>query len=61
MQPNPAFLPGKSHGQRSLMGQSPWGLIESNMAEQLSMYIYGALAVYWSLCLGSANIMQRQT
>ena len=20
-----AFLPGKSHGQRSLMGYSPWG------------------------------------
>ena len=21
----PVFLPGKSHGQRSLMGYSPWG------------------------------------
>ena len=25
MQPTPAFLPGKSHGQRSLVGYSPWG------------------------------------
>ena len=25
MQPNPVFLPGKSHGQRSLVGCSPWG------------------------------------
>ena len=25
-QPTPVFLPGKSHGQRSLVGCSPWGL-----------------------------------
>ena len=24
-QPTPGFLPGKSHGQRSLSGHSPWG------------------------------------
>ena len=24
MQPTPVFLPGKSHGQRSLAGYSPW-------------------------------------
>ena len=24
--PTPVFLPGKSHGQRSLVGYSPWGL-----------------------------------
>ena len=24
-QPTPAFLPGESHGQRSLVGYSPWG------------------------------------
>ena len=23
-QPTPVFLPGKSHGQRSLAGHSPW-------------------------------------
>ena len=23
-QPTPIFLPGKSHGQRSLVGYSPW-------------------------------------
>jgi len=27
----PVFLPGKSHGQRSLVGYSPWGHRESNM------------------------------
>ena len=28
-QPAPVFLPGKSHGQRSLVGYSPWGRKES--------------------------------
>ena len=27
----PVFLPGESHGQRSLAGYSPWGQKESNM------------------------------
>ena len=27
-QPTPVFLPGKSHGQRSLVGYSPWGCKE---------------------------------
>ena len=30
------FLPGKSHGQRSLAGYSPWGHKESHTTEQLS-------------------------
>ena len=33
-QPTPGFLPGKSHGQRSLVGYSPWGHKESDAAEQ---------------------------
>ena len=32
-QPTPAFLPGKSHGLRSLAGYSPWGRQESDMTE----------------------------
>ena len=31
--PTPAFLPGESHGQRSLVDYSPRGHIESNMTE----------------------------
>ena len=31
MQPTPVFLPGKSHGQRSLTGYSPWGCKELDM------------------------------
>ena len=30
---SPVFLPGESHGQRSLVGHSPWGHKESDMAE----------------------------
>ena len=32
-QPTPVFLPGESHGQRSLAGYSPWGRRESDMIE----------------------------
>ena len=39
MQPTPVFLPGESHGQRSLAGYiafALWGCKESDTAEQLS-------------------------
>ena len=29
----PVFLPGKSHGQRSLTSYSPWGRKESDITE----------------------------
>ena len=34
-QPTPVFLLGKSHGQRSLAGDSPWGYKESDTTEWL--------------------------
>ena len=34
-QPTPVLLPGKSHGQRSLVGCSPWDREESDMTERL--------------------------
>ena len=34
-QHTPVFLPGKSHGWRSLAGYSPWGCKESDITEQL--------------------------
>ena len=37
-QPTPIFLPQKSHGQRSLVGYSPWGHKESDTIEQLSTH-----------------------
>ena len=33
--PTPVLLPGKSHGQRSLVGCSPWGREESDTTERL--------------------------
>ena len=35
-QPTPIFLPGKSHGQRSLVGYSPWGRKESDTTQWVS-------------------------
>ena len=32
-QPPPVFFPGESHGQRSLMGYSPWGCKELDVTE----------------------------
>ena len=37
MATTPVFLPGKSHGLRSLAGYSPWGHKESDMTEQLHL------------------------
>ena len=34
--PTPVFLPGKSHGQRSLASYSPWGCKELDTAERLN-------------------------
>ena len=38
--PTPVLLPGKSHGQRSLVGCSPWGCEESDMTEQLHFHFH---------------------
>ena len=35
MAPTPVLLPGKFHGQRSLVGSSPWGRKESDTTERL--------------------------
>ena len=47
-QPTPVFLPGKSHGRRSLVGCSPWGSEESDTTEWLHFH--------FSLsCIGEGN------
>ena len=35
--PTPIFLPREPHGQRSLVGYSPWGHKESDMDERLTL------------------------
>ena len=47
-QPTPVLLPGKSHGQRSLVGCSPWGCEESGTTERLHFHI--SLS-----CIGEGN------
>ena len=48
MAPTPVLLPGKSHGRRSLVGCSPWGLKESGTTERLHFH--------FSLsCIGEGN------
>ena len=46
--PTPLLLPGKSHGQRSMVGCSQWGREESDLTEQLHFH--------FSLsCIGEGN------
>ena len=50
-QPTPVFLPGESHGQRSLVGYSPRGRKESGMTERLHFHFHAviqdSLVVLW--------------
>ena len=47
-QPTPVFLPRESHGRRSLVGCSPWGLKESDTTERVHFH--------FSLpCMGEGN------
>ena len=39
-QSTPVFLPGESHGRRSLVGYSPRGRKESDTAERLHLHLY---------------------
>ena len=46
--PTPVLLPGKSHGQRSLVGCSPWGRKESDTTERLHFH-------FLLSCIGERN------
>ena len=50
-QPTPIFWPGESHGQRSLVGYSPWGCTESDTTEQLSTAQHSRIASKYTKCL----------
>ena len=43
-QPTLVFLPGELHGQRSLVGYSPWGHKESDMTEPLTLSLRKCIA-----------------
>ena len=54
-QPTPVLLPGKSHGHRSLVDCSPWGLEESDMTERLHFSFHALkkeMATYSSVLAG---------
>ena len=38
--PTPVLLPGKSHGQKSLVGCGPWGREESDTTQQLPFSLF---------------------
>ena len=46
-QPTPGLLLGKSHGQRSLVGYSPWGRKESDMTEWLNFLFLSLTTNMW--------------
>ena len=46
MQPTPVFLPGRSHGQRSLAGYSPWDHKELDMTEQRHFHFPSFMSIY---------------
>ena len=57
-QPTPVFLPGESHGGRSLVGYSPWGRKELVTTERLThthtlllRTLHHPLCAPWMLCL----------
>ena len=56
-QPAPVFLPGESHGQRSLVGYSPWGRKEPDTTERRSTEHRAARGTWWGL-LGRGGGME---
>ena len=61
--PTPVFLPGESHGRRSLVGYSPWGRKELDMTERFHFHFHFSKATGDHRCIwsreGGANEMVR--
>ena len=55
-QPTAVFLPEKSHGQKSLVGQSPWGHKESDITEGLRMCWSNRSICVCLWCRGSCRL-----
>ena len=55
-QPTPVLLPGQSHGQRSLVGYSPWGRKESDMTEQLHFFFFLFFFLSWRILKSAKNL-----
>jgi len=48
-QPTPVFLPGESHGRRSLVGYSPRGRKESDTTERLHFHFHAKYYISYKL------------
>ena len=60
-QSTPVFLPGEFHGQRSLVGYSPWGLKESDVTKQLTLTSKKKTSCHSGLPLNLGTTEQSQT
>ena len=56
-QPTPVFLPGKSHGQRCLVGYIPWGCNELDTTEHSILY-EAAYLTYTNFRRGKAGVFR---
>ena len=48
-QPTPVFLPGEFHGQRSLVGYSPWACKELDTIDWLNIFTFSTTWAYRAL------------
>ena len=64
-QPTSVLLPGKSHGQRSLRGYSPWGRDESDAPEatehrhgtRMTVVLASASPVIWDCKIPYSSVL----
>jgi len=57
-QPTPVLLPGKSHGQRSLVGYSPWRHKELDTTEWLYLHTLGRTICFSHSTDSNVNLIQ---
>ena len=55
--PTPVFLPGESHGQRSLVGYSLWGHEELDTTERQKLSLYFLIKQRWETRSGSSHAL----
>ena len=60
-QPTPVFLPGESHGQRSLVGYSPWGHKESDTTDWLTHTFVSIFSNLIFICIQRALCEYKKT
>ena len=57
-QPTPVLLPGKSHGQKSLVGYSPWGRKELDTTEWLHFHFL--VSIWWCPCAELSLVLEKR-